>query len=117
MIHAITQLWDTLWAFFLHATGSDNPSGVEYGFWSGWGSDIPIFVALLGFGKLHANCHEPGCLRLAKHHYTDEDGLTHLLCLKHHPTHPGRGVSIAQHCADDHERRSSASEPEHLFGL
>jgi hypothetical protein len=69
------------WRWFLHYTGSDNPSGPWYGFWSGFGSDLGE-VTLIGAvlaGARHRNCHFKGCWRLG--HPDPEHG--HPVCRGH----------------------------------
>lgn len=46
--------------------GVDGASGPGYVFWSGIGSDIPMFAGLGAF-LLHKNCHIHGCWRLGRH--------------------------------------------------
>lgn len=88
LLHEIARTWDALWWWFLHATGADNPAGPQYGFWSGFGSDIAE-VAILG-GLVHfargANCHVKGCWRFSRHTVGP-----FRVCRKHHP-----GISNAQ---------------------
>lgn len=59
--------------WFLHYTGSDNPAGPWYGFWSG-------FVAGVLAAARHKNCAVKGCWRLG--HTDPEHG--HPACRKHH---------------------------------
>jgi hypothetical protein len=61
-MHAFFQ-W--LWT----VTGSNNTSGLYYGFWSGFGSDlgeVALLGAVFGFYK-HHNCAVRGCPRIGKH--------------------------------------------------
>ena len=54
---------------FLNWSGSSNPSGNQYGFWSGFGSDlgeIAILGSIVGLYK-HHNCAVKGCVRIAHH--------------------------------------------------
>lgn len=63
MIHLIEHVFHT----FLNWSGASNPSGNQYGFWSGFGSDLSEF-ALLGLliGLYHRhNCAVPRCPRIA----------------------------------------------------
>jgi hypothetical protein len=74
-----------LFHWFLHATGSDNVSGVEYGFWSGFGGDLTVVGALLTAPAIyvkHHNCSRTRCLRLG--HVRHEDGKSVVLCHRHH---------------------------------
>lgn len=57
----------SVWHWILHITGADNVSGQWYGFWSGFGSDLPIFGAIAIFLH-HHNCAEPRCWRIGKAH-------------------------------------------------
>lgn len=87
-----------IWHWLLHYTGSDNVSGPWYGFWSGFGSDlgeVTIVAALYGVYKKH-NCGTRWCPRIAKHEWTDEAGLVHHLCRKHHPGHSGKPITAAE---------------------
>ena len=81
-----------LWTDFLNWTGSNNVSGNQYGFFSGFGSDISEFLILGGIIQLyHAhNCHVKGCARIGKHrvgHY--------VVCKKHHPGTPKGDITMA----------------------
>jgi hypothetical protein len=74
-------------------TGTNNESGVYYGFWSGFGSDIEEFGILgaIGAGIYQLvkkyNCHEPGCWRIGQHAAADGQFQ---LCYRHHPEYRGR---------------------------
>lgn len=97
------RLWDVAWWWFLHASGSDNSAGPEYGFWSGFGS-VWVQPPLLIAGALlywHHTCHIGRCLRLSKHEY-EMDGVTQKLCRKHHPKVNGK--LTAQQVIDHHAR-------------
>jgi hypothetical protein len=73
-------------------TGTDNTSGVYYGFWSGFGSDLAEFGILGAIGTAvyqvvkKYNCHEPGCWRVGTHPAADGQFL---LCYRHHPDFQG----------------------------
>jgi hypothetical protein len=60
-------------------TGSNDTTGTPYGFWSGFGADLPIFAGIFGLYHKH-NCHQKRCPRIGKHVY---EGTT--FCTKHHP--------------------------------
>jgi hypothetical protein len=74
-------------------TGIANESGVYYGFWSGFGSDIEEFGILgaiaAGIYQLvkKYNCHEPGCWRIGQY---PAAGGQFLLCHRHHPDFQGK---------------------------
>lgn len=78
-----------IWADLLHWTGSDNVSGVEYGFWSGFGGDLTLFAAVIAWPWIQlkkANCQVKRCWRLGRHDFPDPvDHVTRRLCWKHHP--------------------------------
>lgn len=72
---------------FLHWTGGDNGSGVQYLELSGFLSIvIPPLLTVLGLYLTywwHTRCHIDGCFKKARypfHHYR--------LCKKHHPEAP-----------------------------
>jgi hypothetical protein len=73
-------------------TGTNDTSGVYYGFWSGFGSDLAEFGILgaIGTGVYQVvkkyNCHEPGCWRVGTH---PAAGGQFLLCYRHHPDFRG----------------------------
>jgi hypothetical protein len=73
-------------------TGTNDTSGVYYGFWSGFGSDLAEFGILgaIGTGVYQLvkkyNCHEPGCWRVGTHPAADGQFL---LCYRHHPDFQG----------------------------
>lgn len=73
----------------LNWTGSSNPSGasagVQYNFWSGFGSDIgelALIGAVIATWK-HHNCAVPRCFRLAHHKYEIKETKQYT-CHKHH---------------------------------
>ena len=73
-------------------TGTSDVSGVYYGFWSGFGSDLAEFGILgaIGTGVYQLvkkyNCHEPRCWRVGTH---PAAGGQFLLCYRHHPDYRG----------------------------
>jgi hypothetical protein len=73
-------------------TGTNDTSGVYYGFWSGFGSDLAEFGILGAIGTAvyqvvkKYNCHEPGCWRVGTHPAADGQFL---LCYRHHPDFQG----------------------------
>lgn len=86
MLHEIARAFDTAWWHLEAWTGTDDTAGPQYGFFSGFGSDLGE-IALVGglWHMLHQyNCHEPHCLRLGPHSY-NMDGQIVKLCKKHHP--------------------------------
>ena len=89
-----------LWTQILHVFGVDNVSGKWYGFWSGFGGDVAIigsFVAAPVLLWRKHNCGVRWCWRIARHDYTDpETGITHALCRRHHPGHPGKPIRAAE---------------------
>ena len=71
--------------FLAHVLGMDNLAGGQYGFWSGFGSDLAEFGmlgALLGVLRKH-NCHRRGCPRVGRHRI---EGTDWVVCRHHHPT-------------------------------
>lgn len=70
---------------FLNWTGSNNTSGNQYGFWSGFGSDlgeIAIIGSLLAVYK-HHNCAVARCPRIAHRKYEIKETKQYT-CHKHH---------------------------------
>lgn len=89
-----------IWYFLVHWTGSDYgaPYGhfVPYDFLSGVFGGSAFLTAAWTMARKH-NCHARWCLRLGRHEYYDErTGLTHNLCRKHHPDHPGSKSMTAE---------------------
>lgn len=76
-----------LFLWLLHATGADNTSGVQYGFWSGFGSDFGEITLIIGFVAWwkHNECHVDGCHRPGRHPFKH-----YRLCGKHHPAVPNK---------------------------
>lgn len=95
MIHNFCQ-------WFLHITGADNPSGPEYGFWSGFGSDIGEF-AIAGALWRKLNCHVRGCPRVGLHKV---DGTSYVTCRKHHPRLGGSRAATSEQIASEHREAS-----------
>lgn len=73
-----------IWDWFLTFSGSNNTSGVQYGFWSGFGSDIGEVVIIGGVVSIFRqhNCHVKGCYRFGKH---EVEGTPYKTCKIHHP--------------------------------
>lgn len=81
MIHFILGIWHWL----LVATGSLNTSGTQYGFWSGFGSDIgevTIIIGLITWYK-SGECHIDTCHRRGRYPFQH-----YKLCRLHHPEVP-----------------------------
>lgn len=74
-------------------TGIINEPGPDYGFWSGFGSDLEEFGIIGAIGAAiyqlfkKYNCHEPGCWRVGQY---PAAGGQFLLCYRHHPDYRGR---------------------------
>ncbi len=86
----------------LHAVGNwlywflgNSGNGSQYGFWSGFGSDIAEVAILGGVIQLYRkhNCHVRGCWRVAHH---PVEGTPYVVCRKHHPTVPDRGPTAEE---------------------
>lgn len=95
-------LWIILHWLAIHL-GTENESGVWYGFWSGFGSDIQefgILAAMVLLFRKH-NCHVRHCWRISKHAL---DGTPYVLCRKHHPEVPDKAPTHKQIL--DHWKRS-----------
>lgn len=93
------RFFDVVWWWFLHASGADNPSGPQYGFWSGFGSDIMEFAILGSLVHLahEHNCQVKGCWRVGLH----KTDAGHKACKKHHPTRDCQ--MTAQELLDRHD--------------
>lgn len=95
-----------IWHWIVHTMGVDETR--KYGtwdwyyLWSGFAS-LTLLTTFLAAPVLLYRKHNCGirwCWRLARHDYTDPvTGLTHNLCRKHHPDHPGsKPVTFAEFC-------------------
>lgn len=85
------MIWHLFKHAFLHWTGADNVSGPEYGFWSGFGSDLSeVSIALSILASVRTkNCHRRWCWRVGHFDYHDPDtGVTRKFCHRHHPAQP-----------------------------
>jgi hypothetical protein len=87
--------------WLLHWFGLDDASGPIYSFWSGFGSDIPIFAAITAF-YWHHSCHVSRCWRLGRH---GVNGTDFKVCRKHHPTIPNHVT--ADHVTEAHNLSQS----------
>jgi hypothetical protein len=83
-----------LWA----SLGLDDPGGPWYLFWSGLGSDLPIFAAI-GLFYWHHTCKVGRCWRWGHRKTVKGD----VVCFKHHP----RGVLTHQQVLDDHAKANA----------
>lgn len=94
-----------LFAWFLHFTGSDNVSGREYGFWSGFGSDLGEFAIVAGLVNLarRHNCHVKGCWRVGRH---PVEGTRFIVCAKHHPEGDVSHETIKERAVGSHTQGS-----------
>jgi hypothetical protein len=100
-------------------TGTNDVSGVYYGFWSGFGSDLAEFgiIGALGTAVYQVvkkfNCHEPGCWRVGTH---PAAAGQFLLCYRHHPDFQGHRPThdlIVRLHREDLERRDAIRERLH----
>lgn len=77
--------------WFEHGSGMTNLSGPEYGFWSGFGSDITelalIITLITGSVKVYQNtrCHVDTCHKHGKYPFQH-----YKLCKNHHPNVPDK---------------------------
>lgn len=92
------------WHWLVHIMGVDFtvPYGhwIWYNFWSGFGSMtlLTTFLATPLILYRKHNCGVRWCWRIGRHEYKDPgNGLTHMLCRRHHPAHPGRRPVTAEH--------------------
>lgn len=78
----INLFWDVL-----NWTGANNTAGNQYGFWSGFGSDLTEFALVGGAVGMyvHHNCAVPRCPRLARKHWQVK-GTPLRTCHKHATT-------------------------------
>lgn len=74
-----------MWTLIQHIVGVDDLTGAWYGFWSGFGADLSMFVAVAVWYRKNA-CHTRGCWRIAHH---EVDGKPYKVCRKHDPNHDG----------------------------
>jgi hypothetical protein len=89
-----------VWHWFLTVTGTNNTSGLWYGWWSGFASDLPEFAILLLVWR-RINCHAKTCWRIGLHHV---DGTPYVTCRRHHPVHSGPAPATADQIAAAHAR-------------
>jgi hypothetical protein len=95
VLAVIIAVWHNYyWHWFEVHSGTSNESGVYYGFWSGFGSDLgeaTVFVGIVAIWR-HHNCHVKGCPRIGR----PVPGTPYVACPRHHPAHEGtkRGVSL-----------------------
>jgi hypothetical protein len=70
---------------FLNWSGSSNPSGNQYGFFSGFGSDLGevAIIGAVGATYKHHNCAVPRCWRIAHHKYEIKETKQYT-CRMHH---------------------------------
>ena len=98
------------WYWLIHFMGVDYQvrygTWVWYSFWSGFGGDVAILASILAAPVILWRKHDCGvryCWRLGRHEFTDPDGgITHQLCRKHHPLHPGKKPVTADHIRDQY---------------
>lgn len=95
--------WDQAYHWVYIHTGMGG-TGVYYGFWSGFGSDLGEYVIVssvfsgIWMHYQHINCHNRegwlpwGCWRLGKY---SAAGGQYKLCHKHHPDLMGEHPSMA----------------------
>lgn len=105
-----------MWHLILHwlavHTGTVNEPGPYYAFFSGFGSDLGELSLLGGMIAVYRkhNCGTRWCPRLGRHDFTDQaTSLTHHLCRRHHPGHPGRPLT-ARHITLIHTRNRGGGD-------
>lgn len=102
---------EAIWRWMVAVSGAQNESGHWYGWWSGSGADLGELTLVTAVsvgvwtGVRKANCGAKGCWRIGHHNY-EMDGVTHHLCRKHHPLHPGKPVTHAQ-ILEHHQRKGA----------
>ena len=104
------HLWHLVQHWLAIHTGTDNEPGPEYGFFSGFGSDLQEFgIFALLFGAYHRhNCHVAKCPRIGRQKVP---GTEFIVCRRHMPGGaPTHADVIAAHKAalgghGDHRRR------------
>ena len=76
---------------------SGDGNSPQYLFWSGAGSDLAylsVGVGALTFYRKN-NCRKHWCWRIGRHEFTDpSDGVSRLLCWRHHPDVKHNGLSM-----------------------
>lgn len=76
------------WAQAFFGFQNNGGNGSHYLFWSGAGSDLAylsVAVGALTFYRKN-NCKRAWCWRIGHHEFSDpSDGVSRLLCWKHHP--------------------------------
>lgn len=93
VLHAVGD-----WLYWF--TGSAG-AGSQYGFWSGFGSDIGEVAIIGGLIQIYRkhNCAVRGCWRMG---HRQVPGTDHIVCRRHHPNQP---PTHAQVLADHREAR------------
>jgi hypothetical protein len=100
-------------------TGTSDESGIYYGFWSGFGSDLgeATLITAVGVGVYtgarKVNCHTKGCWRIG-HHVLE--GTPYILCRHHHPGVPTRGPSH-EYILEEHRKFKEAQAAREAKGL
>lgn len=91
---------------FLNWTGANNTAGNQYGFWSGFGSDLTEFALVVGAIGLykHHNCAVPKCPRLARKHWQVKG--TPLKTCHHHATKKWHALLLKQYKEDYKEQHA-----------
>ena len=93
-------------------TGTINEPGPEYGFWSGFGSDIGEVAIVGGLISVYRrnNCEVHGCWLLGRH----QTAAGHHVCRRHHPDDHLTGAQALEHharAADPRVSAGSRSQP------
>jgi len=69
-----------IWHWFLTVSGTNNTSGLWYGFWSGFGSDLTEFAILGSIFVVYKNHKCPSCWRVGR---VAVEGTPYKTCHKH----------------------------------
>jgi hypothetical protein len=81
--------------------GLANGNYAWYLFPSGWGGNLAIVLSVMTAPYLlwrKHNCVVRWCWRIGRHEFPDPStGITHILCRRHDPRHPGRRPVTAAH--------------------
>jgi len=97
-----------IWHWFLSVTGTNNSSGLWYGFWSGFGSDISEFAILGSIFVVYKHHKCASCWRIGR---IKVAGTPYKTCHKHSTIESHQAISKkhATQYPDQHKLLSKIS--------
>jgi hypothetical protein len=94
-------------------TGTSDEASRGYAYWSGFGSVFPwslaILASIVGFYRIHLECHSDKCFWPGSNEY-DVDGVKYKLCRRCHPKIDHTNRLRRHHFHEHHQAQQQPQE-------